>query len=111
MRQDKMANKLPLLGDDFEIWGHWWLPDDPDNKLAGRLTSKFGMLELKLLQPFPAINAHDRDAVAPVIHGVGDTKLFTIWDAIQSGCSIQAPGTTQPTSCGAWSCMVHKEVR
>jgi len=91
-----MANKLPLLGDDFEIWGHWWLPGDPDNKVAGRLTSKFGALELKLLHPFPAIDPHDRDAVAPVVYGVGDTKLFTLWDAFQIGCSIQAPGTTQP---------------
>ena len=91
-----MANKLPTLGEDFEIWGHWWIPSDPEDKVAGRLTSKFGSLELKLLHPFQAINPHNQDAVVLVIHGVGGTKLFTLWDGIQIGCTIEAPGTVQP---------------
>ena len=91
-----MANKLPLLGDDFEIWGHWWLPNDQDHKIAGKLSSRFGRLELKLIQPLPSINPHDHDLPIPVIHGVGDTKLFTLWDSVQTGFTIEAPGTTQP---------------
>ncbi|HKI52814.1 MAG TPA: HEPN domain-containing protein [Anaerolineales bacterium] len=91
-----MANKLPLLGDDFEIWGHWWLPNDPGHKIAGKLSSRFGRLELKLIQPLPSINPHDHDLPIPVIHGVGDTKLFTLWDSVQTGFAIEAPGTTQP---------------
>jgi len=90
-----MANKLPLLGDDFEIWGHWWLPEDPEHKQAGKLTSRFGALELTLLQSFPTISINDRDSIVPVIHGVGDTKLFTLWDAVQSSFPIQFPGTIQ----------------
>jgi hypothetical protein len=90
-----MANDLPKLGADFEIWGHWWLPAHESDQVCGCLTSRGGNLELKLLGKFDAINVNRMHASVPVIHGVGDAKMFTLWNAIQGQPGFKVPGTVE----------------
>lgn len=90
-----MANDLPKLGADFEIWGHWWLPTHESDQVCGCLASSGGNLELKLLGKFDAINVNRMHASVPVIHGVGDTKMFTLWNAIQGQFGFKSPGTIE----------------
>ncbi|HEY8012052.1 MAG TPA: HEPN domain-containing protein [Rudaea sp.] len=90
-----MANDLPKLGADFELWGHWWLPEHESNQVTGCLSSRGGNLELKLLGKFDAIDINRRHLSVPIIHGVGDTKTFTLWNAIQGQFGFRAPGTVE----------------
>jgi hypothetical protein len=85
------------LGAPFEILGHWWLPDAPDQRLAGKLTSQRGHLELKLLGRFNSIDINARNLVVPVIHGIGDAKEFTLWRAVQETASFHFPGGFEQT--------------
>lgn len=85
------------LGVPFEIWGHWWLPDHPDQRLPGKLSSQKGHLELRLLGRFESIDVNSRNLVVPVIHGVGDAKAFTLWRAVQDVPSFKFPGDIEQT--------------
>lgn len=85
------------LGEPFEIWGSWWLPGAPDRSVPGKLTSHLGNLELKLLGHLDGIDVNQRSLVIPVIHGVGDTKEFTIWRAVQETPSFRFPGGIEQT--------------
>lgn len=85
------------LGAPFEIWGHWWLPDHPDQRLPGKLSSQKGHLELRLLGRFASLDVNARNLVVPVIHGVGDAKAFTIWRAVQEVPSFKFPGDIEQT--------------
>jgi len=94
-REELMANDLPKLGADFEIWGHWWLPAYKSDQVTGCLTSRGGNLQLKLLGQFNAIDVNHLHLSVPVIHGVADGKLFTLWNAIQGSFGFKAPGTIE----------------
>lgn len=85
------------LGEPFEIWGHWWLPEKPQNRVAGKLTSHLGNLELKLLGRFEGVDINARNTVLPVIHGVGDATNFTLWRSVQESPSFKAPGSLEQT--------------
>lgn len=85
------------LGEPFDIFGHWWLPQAPDQRLTGKLTSQLGHLELKLLGRFNSIDINARNLVVPVIHGVGDAKEFTLWRAVQETASFHFPGGFEQT--------------
>ena len=90
-----MPLDLPKLGVDFEAWGHWWLPDKESDVVPGRLSSSGGNLELRLLGQFDGINVNRSPLAVPVIHGVAEAKVFTLWDAIQGQLSFQMPGTVE----------------
>lgn len=90
-----MASGLPRLGSDFEIWGHWWLPEHSEDQVSGCLSCRGGNLQLKLLGQFDAIDPNKLFAKVPVIHGVGDTKTFTLWNAVQDRFGFRSPGTIE----------------
>lgn len=90
-----MSNNLPKLGSDFEIWGHWWLPEFESDKVPGCLSCDRGNIELKLLGQFDSINVNRLHAKVPLIHGVGDTKLFSLWNGIQDQFGFRSPGTLE----------------
>jgi hypothetical protein len=81
------------LGEPFEIWGQWWLPEKRDEVLAGRLRCYLGNLELMLLGQFSGLDINARGLVVDIIHGAGDAKAFTLWRAVQDQVSFSFPGT------------------
>jgi len=90
-----MANGLPILGSNFQFWGHWWLPEHPNDQNVGCLSCSGGNLRLKLLGKFDAINPNKLHATVPVIFGVADGKMFTLWNSIQLQFGLRLPGTIQ----------------
>lgn len=92
-RRNTMANRLPNLGEDFEVWGHWWLPEHEDKKVTGCLSCTNGGIQLRLLGHFSSININKFLEKVPVIHGVGDTTFFTLWNSVQGQPGFRSPGT------------------
>lgn len=88
-------SKPRLLGDDFEVWGHWWLPGQQEAALTGKLSSRYGRLELLLLGSFPSLDINNFGLVVPIIHGAASAKEITILDAVQVQFSLKAPGTEE----------------
>lgn len=88
-------SKSRLLGDDFEVWGYWWLPGQQEAALTGKLSSRYGRIELLLLGSFPSIDVNAFGLVVPIIHGVASAKEITILDAVQVQFSFKAPGTVE----------------
>lgn len=90
-----MAERLPNLGADFEVWGHWWLPEHEGDKVTGCLSCTDGSIHLRLLGHFSSININKFLEKVPVIHGVGDTNFFTLWNSIQGQFGFKSPGTRE----------------
>lgn len=76
------------LGAPFEIWGQWWLPEQQEKRIAGKLSSRLGHLELKLLGHFDSVDVNARSLILPVIHGSADGRAMTLWRAVQDTPSI-----------------------
>jgi hypothetical protein len=81
----------PLLSELHEWTGHWWLPDNPDDKVPGVLTfdPKKG-LKLRLIggweyrvmeEPVPGVTTLANEFQRwPMVHGLGDEKYITLLD-------------------------------
>lgn len=87
--------ELPNLGEDFEMLGHWWLPDAPDSPIVGVFASRSGNLSLKLLGNFESINLNSTYHKTPVILGAAEAKEITLVDCFQNPCGMKAPGTIE----------------
>jgi hypothetical protein len=82
-----MYSDKSTMIDSFELKGTWWLPENPDDKLAGFLTYECGDIELKLLGQFGScpgsIKNYEPGKFQPeIMCGQCDGKLVTLSDLI-----------------------------
>lgn len=93
-----MARKEHTLFEDFEYRGHWYLPENPEQKVAGvvRFDSERGIcLELFQSFPEPLANAVERVTRPRLILGLSDNGTpITLFQATQTGWV--APGAEKP---------------
>lgn len=76
------------LGAPFELWGQWWLPEQQEKRIPGKLSSRLGHLELNLLGHFDSIDVNVRSLIVPVIHGSAGGRPMTLWRAVQDTPSV-----------------------
>jgi len=83
----------PWLDEQHTWQGHWWLPDEPDDAVAGVLTYEpSGGLTLDLIGGFEgmiseevrpgAYTVRDESGTWPVVHGVAANKEVTLLDCV-----------------------------
>lgn len=90
-----MSFKLPELGKDFEMTGLWWLPEAPDDHLAGTLESRNGRLSLKLIGNFGSEIGLASNEKTPIIVGVAEAREVTLLECFHTGTGFKVPGTTE----------------
>ncbi len=89
-----ILKEQPKLTDRFEYEGLWWLPDNPDEKIAGNLL--FDPEEgatLKLIGSFKSIQNFDTLLEYEVIFGISTNgKYMTLYNCAETRCSLSIPG-------------------
>jgi hypothetical protein len=85
--------------------GSWWLPDDPDTEVAGRLEASAESVQLHLIGSFrDVLGAFGGDAMRySRIYGVADGKLVTLFDCIETSHKFSAPGTQKQELIAHWA--------
>jgi hypothetical protein len=81
--------------DDVEYSGLWWLPSNPENKVAGSLTfSNQNGIELKLIGSLEGLDAiNNRYRKHAVIWGITNAgKSITLSECLAAGLKIGLPG-------------------
>ena len=80
-----MTNFSHNLMDEFEVRGHWWLPENPDRKVAGVLNCRAGELCLELLGLLRPESIRERLSSGtemwcpPLVLGQCEGKQFTLY--------------------------------
>ena len=87
--------KLPELGNDFLITGHWWLPCSLDKPVAGTFSSIGGRMTLKLLGVLPGIDTNQTYTKVPLIYGAAEAKSISLVDCYQADFGFKVPGTRE----------------
>ena len=87
--------KVPELGEDFSITGHWWLTSRPAEPIAGTLSSTGGRMHLRLLGSLPGIDPNRTYIKVPLIHGVAEAKSVSLVDRFQTHFALKMPGTIE----------------
>ncbi|MDQ3698881.1 MAG: hypothetical protein M3373_12805 [Gemmatimonadota bacterium] len=79
-----------------EFVGLWWLPEAPKRTLAGTLkVEEDGKSLLFIVGSFRELNeAQNRSPSLPIVLGAASGKRITLIDALETGSSIDFPGTT-----------------
>lgn len=92
-----LPRNIHTLFGDFEYSGHWWLPDDLENKVAGtvRFDGDRG-IELELLEPFrEPPGAADASRPKLILGLATDRTPITLYQTLQTGPIV--PGLQNPT--------------
>jgi ApeA-like protein/HEPN superfamily Apea-like protein len=87
--------KLPDMGEDFSITGHWWMPGHSDKPEAGNLSSVGGRLTLEILGALPGIDPNKTYFKVPLIHGAAEAKAISLVDCYQAPSGFKVPGTIE----------------
>jgi hypothetical protein len=98
------------LHDEFSHEGFWWLPDNPDERIAGTLTfSQVDGAQLKLLGMFGGFRAFgQRQTDYVTLHGITKNgKSVTLLDAFSSNRQMNAPGIMNEQYKGHTLCIGH----
>src|SRR5688572_30570469 len=85
--------KLPDIGEDFSLHGHWWLPEQSDEKKAGRLACIGGRMTLEIMGVLPGIDPLKAFTKVPIVHGAAEANAITLIGCYQSGPGFKIPGT------------------
>lgn len=88
-----MVTKLPNSNESFELKGYWWLPEKPDQKIAGIFKYNPDKMELSLMGAFSEIKDMGMPKEYEIILGAtpqGD--LVTLRKCYQSSYTFSAPG-------------------
>ncbi|NIK11752.1 HEPN domain-containing protein [Alkalibacillus almallahensis] len=92
MNRNVSLKKLTLQ-DDFEIEGYWWLPEEPERKLAGTLYSGEDAIYLDILESFQGLQSVNRTSNYGIIHGFTvKGEEVTLFDSVQTNFSTNMPG-------------------
>lgn len=71
--------KKPGIYDEFEYAGHWWLPENPDNKVSGTLIFSKDGIKLELIGLIDNIHLDgDNYPKLPVLFGECEAGPITI---------------------------------
>lgn len=66
----------------FSVLGHWWLPENPENKIPGTLKYENGRIRVELLGTFEpnVFLQFGEPAKLPLINGRAEGRLLTLLD-------------------------------
>lgn len=79
--------------DELTLAGVWWVPDKPQDSIAGTLRfSHEDGVRLELLGSFKEITDLVTTRTYPVIFGVGEGKAVTLQDCVETGGRFSSPG-------------------
>ncbi|MEH2042330.1 HEPN domain-containing protein [Nostoc sp.] len=86
-----------LKMNSFEYSGFWWLPSNPEDQVVGNLkfSNKTGF-SLELIGSFNNFNVASfyQEEKYPIILGIVNNKLITLYDCYQKNYQISFPGFT-----------------
>ena len=82
----------------FSVLGHWWLPENSENKIPGTLKYENGRIRVELLGTFETssiLRAIEPDNI-PIINGRAEGRLLTLLDCRTVGRDIhtESEGTS-----------------
>lgn len=87
--------------DNLEYKGHWWLPENPDRKVAGILTfSQQNNGKLELIGSFQDVfdkDFNDDSKYSVILGQTTDGKLITLKDCLQTNYSFSMELTQETT--------------
>ena len=80
-----------------EYWGHWWLPENPDKKVIGKLTISYNNKATLELHGFLQDNLEDNlnFILSIVLGSSSDGKLITLNRCVLLEASIHSSETSK----------------
>jgi hypothetical protein len=84
--------------------GQWWLPDDPDNRVAGTLKiSRETRPTLELIGSFHDLNDIQREVQIPIVLGLSNGKYWCLAECRLGGSTAASPGFLQTSISAAYA--------